>query len=65
MVEIMTENSETHKKTLEVLEQHGLIDKQGDTVVNNGGNSTVVNNMSIESDIMSFRDRVVGRLNTK
>lgn len=65
MVEIMTENSETHKKTLEVLEQHGLIDKQGDTVVNNGGNSTVVNNLTVESDIMSFRDRVVGRLNTK
>ena len=65
MVEIMAENSETHKKTLEVLEQHGLIDKQGNTVVNNGGNSTVVNNMTVESGIMQFRDRVVGRLNTK
>lgn len=65
MVEILAETSETQKKTLEVLQQHGLIDKQGNTVVNSGGNTTNVNNVTVESDIMSFRDRVVGRLNNK
>ena len=40
------------------------MDKQGDTVVNSGGNSTVINNNTIDSDIMGFRDKVVGRLKT-
>lgn len=65
MVKILGENSEIQRKTLEALQQHGLIDKQGDTIVNNGGNSTTINNMSVESDIMSFRDRVIGRLQPK
>ena len=39
------------------------MDKQGNTIVNNGGNSTVVNNNTVESNIMAFRDRVTGRLN--
>ena len=62
MVEIMTEHSGIHAKVLEVLTESGLIDKQGDTVVNNGGNSTTVNNAMAEPNIMNFRDRVVGRL---
>lgn len=65
MVRILGENSEIQRKTLEVLQQHGLIDKQGDTIVNNGGNSTTINNMTVESDIMSFRERVLGRLQSK
>ena len=65
MVGIMSETADIQKKTLNVLEQHGLVDKQGDTVVNNGGNTTNVNNVTVESDIMSFRDRVVGRLYSK
>lgn len=65
MVVILGENSEIQRKTLEALQQHGLIDKQGDTVVNNGGNSTTVNNMTVDSDIMSFRERVLGRLQPK
>jgi hypothetical protein len=65
MVVILGENSEIQRKTLEALQQHGLIDKQGDTVVNNGGNSTTINNMTVESDIMSFRERVLGRLQPK
>jgi hypothetical protein len=65
MVGIMSETADIQKKTLNVLEQHGLVDKQGNTVVNNGGNTTNVNNVTVESDIMSFRDRVVGRLYSK
>lgn len=65
MLGVMTETANVQKKTLEVLEQHGLIDKQGDTIVNSGGNTTNVNNVTMESDIMSFRDRVVGRLYNK
>jgi hypothetical protein len=65
MIHVMTETASIQKKTLEVLEQHGLIDKQGNTVVNSGGNTTNVNNVTVESDIMSFRDRVVGRLYNK
>ena len=62
MVEIMTEHSGIHTRVLEVLTESGLIDKQGNTVVNNGGNSTTVNNSVPEPSIMDFRDRVVGRL---
>lgn len=62
MVEIMTEHSSIHTKVLEVLTESGLIDKQGNTVVNNGGNTSVVNNTVSEPGIMDFRDRVVGRL---
>lgn len=62
MVEIMSEHSSIHTKVLEVLTESGLIDKQGDTVVNNGGNTNVVNNMVADNTIMDFRDRVVGRL---
>ena len=62
MVELMTEHSGIHTKVLEVLTESGLIDKQGNTVVNNGGNSTTVNNSVAEPSIMDFRDRVVGRL---
>lgn len=65
MVELMSETQQVQKKTLNVLEQNGLVDKQGDTIVNNGGNSTTVNNITTESDIMSFRDSVVGRLHNK
>ena len=66
VVEILTKTSETQENTLKVLQDHGLVDKQGNTVVNNsGGNTTNVNNMTVESDIMSFRDRVLGRLNNK
>lgn len=62
MVQIMHEHSEIHGKILEVLQESGLMDKQGNTVVNNGGNSTVINNNTVDSDIMGFRDKVVGRL---
>jgi hypothetical protein len=65
MIVVMTETANIQKKTLEVLEQHGLVDKQGNTIVNSGGNTTNVNNVTVESDIMSFRDRVVGRLYNK
>ncbi len=65
MVDLMSETQQVQKKTLNVLEQNGLIDKQGDTIVNNGGNSTTVNNITTESGIMSFRDSVVGRLLNK
>ena len=65
MVNIMTETVGIQKKTLSALEQHGLIDKQGNTMVNNGGNSTTVNNVTMDSDIMKFRDKVVGRLYNK
>ena len=62
MVELMTEHSSIHTKVLEVLTESGLIDNQGNTVVNNGGNTTTVNNTIPEPGIMDFRDRVVGRL---
>ena len=62
MVQLMHEHSEIHGKILEVLQESGLMDKQGNTVVNNGGNSTVINNNTVDSDIMGFRDKVVGRL---
>lgn len=65
MIVVMTETANIQKKTLDVLEQHGLVDKQGNTIVNSGGNTTNVNNVTVESDIMSFRDRVVGRLYNK
>lgn len=62
MVELMSEHSTIQSKVLEVLTESGLMDKQGDTVVNNGGNTSVVNNMVADNNIMNFRDRVVGRL---
>jgi len=65
MVNIMTETVGIQKKTLNALEQHGLIDKQGNTTVNSGGNNTTVNNVTVDSDIMKFRDKVVGRLYNK
>lgn len=64
MVQVLSEHSDIHNQILEVLQQSGLMDKQGDTVVNSGGNSTVINNNTIDSDIMGFRDKVVGRLKT-
>ena len=63
MVNTLTENKDIQAKMLEALVESGIMDKQGNTVVNNGGNSTVVNNNTVESNIMSFRDRVSGRLN--
>lgn len=54
---------ETQQKTLEVLQQAGLMDKQGNAVINNGGNTTNISNTIRESNIMSFRDKVIGRLN--
>ena len=63
MVDTLRENKDIQAKMLQALVESGLMDKQGNTVVNSGGNSTVVNNTTVESDIMSFRDRVVGRIN--
>lgn len=63
MVNTLRENKDIQAKMLQALVESGLMDKQGNTVVNSGGNSTVVNNTTVESDIMSFRDRVVGRIN--
>ena len=54
---------ETQQKTLTVLQESGLMDKQGNTVVNSGGNSTTINNTSHESHISDFRGQVLGRLN--
>ncbi len=62
MVETLKENKELQGKMLDAMVESGMMDKQGNTVVNNGGNSTVVNNTTVESTIMDFRDRVVGRL---
>ena len=62
MVELMSETADVQKKTLTVLQEHGLVDKQGNTIVNNGGNSTTVNNITTESDIMEFRNQVLGRI---
>ena len=62
MVNLMTETTDIQKKTLTVLQEHGLIDKQGNTIVNNGGNSTTVNNITTQSDIMNFRNQVIGRI---
>ena len=61
MVDLMVETADVQKKTLTVLQEHGLVDKQGNTIVNNGGNSTTVNNITTESDIMNFRNQVLGR----
>lgn len=61
MVDLMAQHSEIQTKVLEVLTESGLMDKQGNTVVNNGGNSTVINNPSSDNSIMNFRDRVIGR----
>ena len=55
---------QVQRDTLQVLQEAGLVEKPGDTVVNNGGNSTVINNNTVDSDIMGFRDKVVGRLKT-
>lgn len=63
MVTIMNQHSEIHGRILEVLTEAGLMDKQGNTVVNNGGNSTVTNITTQQSSIMDFRDNVVGRIN--
>ena len=63
MVQTLSENKDIQQKMLQALVESGLMDKQGNTIVNNGGNSTVVNNNTVESNIMSFRDRVTGRLN--
>ena len=65
MVEIMRESAEIQKKTLKVLSDNGLTEKPGDTLVNNGGNTTNINNVTTTSDITTFRDRVVGRLYSK
>jgi ribosomal protein S19E (S16A) len=62
MVTIMNKHSEIHGRVLEVLTEAGLVDKQGNTVVNNGGNSTVTNISTQQSSIMDFRDQVLGRL---
>lgn len=64
MVTIMNQHSEIHGRILEVLSEAGLVDKQGNTVVNNGGNSTVTNITTQQSNIMNFRDQVVGRLSS-
>ena len=64
LVEIMNNHSEVQSEVLKVLQDSGLMESPGDTVVNNGGNSTVINNNTIDSDIMGFRDKVVGRLKT-
>lgn len=64
MVTIMNQHSEIHGRILEVLTEAGLVDKQGNTVVNNGGNSTVTNISTQQSNIMNFRDQVVGRLSS-
>jgi hypothetical protein len=61
----MTETAEIQRKTMQILSDNGLTEKTGDTVVNNGGNTTNISNVTVESDIMSFRDRVVGRLYSK
>lgn len=63
MVTIMNQHSEIHGRILEVLSEAGLVDKQGNTVVNNGGNSSVTNNVTQQSNIMNFRDQVIGRMN--
>jgi hypothetical protein len=65
MVQVMTETAEIQRKTMQILSDNGLTEKTGDTVVNNGGNTTNISNVTVESDIMSFRDRVVGRLYSK
>ena len=63
MVDIMNKTTEIQQNMLSVLTEAGLVDKQGDTVVNNsGGNSTVINNTTTQSSIMEFRDKVVGRI---
>ena len=63
MITIMSESSAIQTKTLNTLQEHGLIDKQGDTVVNNGGNSTNVTNITLESDIIAQRDKISRRIN--
>lgn len=65
MVQVMVETADIQKKTMQILSDNGLTEKTGDTVVNNGGNTTNISNVTVESDIMSFRDRVVGRLYSK
>lgn len=65
MVVVLTETAEIQKKTLQILSDNGLTEKTGETVVNNGGNTTNISNITVDSDIMSFRDRVVGRLYSK
>jgi len=62
MVVTLKENKDLQAKMLEAMIESGMMKKQGNTVVNNGGNSTVVNNTTTESNIMSFRDKVVGRI---
>ena len=62
MVTTLKENKDLQAKMLEAMIESGMMKKQGNTVVNNGGNSTVVNNTTTESNIMSFRDKVVGRI---
>jgi phage-related protein len=64
MVKAMTESIETQKQTLEVLQQ-GKNEPAGSTVVNSGGNSTTVNNITTQSDIMTFRNQVLSRLHNK
>ena len=63
IMDIMNRHSEIHGQVLEVLTEAGLVDKQGNTVVNNGGNSSVTNNVTQQSNIMDFRDKVIGRMN--
>ena len=62
MVELMSENVETQKQALDTIKQQGDVNKQGDTVVNNGGNNTNVVNVTRDSDIIAYRNKVVGRL---
>ena len=62
MVMTLKENKDLQAKMLEAMIESGMMKKQGNTVVNNGGNSTVINNTTTESNIMSFRDKVVGRI---
>ena len=62
MVMTLKENKDIQAKMLEAMIESGMMKKQGNTVVNSGGNSTVVNNTTTQSSIMSFRDKVVGRI---
>ena len=63
VVQELQSHSQIHSSILEALTTAGLLDKQGETIVNNGGNTNIVNNVEHESKAMVFRDRVVHRLN--
>lgn len=62
IAETMAENTEIQRQTLELMKGTSGDGAQGSNIVNSGGNSTTINNTTVQSDIMDFRNRALGRI---